>query len=390
MKSHILAARFAAYPTLQILMILALLGGGWLTFVPGLILFGALVVFDGIGREYRNPHEAPHPVFYEALLWLVVLLSTLLWLTMIAVTASDGTFFSSVASMLRGDDGGAYGTIATIGAIASTGFILGTATPFSHELFHRQAKLPWYTAQVALAQFFYAPLAIEHVQGHHRNVGLDGDLTTAPRGLSFWRYLPRTIVGTYKGAALLEAKRLSRQSKGPFNWRNRFLHGIGLQLMLLAGLAYAGGLGAIFAAVAAGFIAIMAIEAVQYVSHYGIMRAPGRPIENRHAWNGVRLLSTSLMINLHHHSEHHRSASRPYWKLGVPEDAPVYPAGIGCMAFAAFYPRLFFRLTEPLLQDWDRRLASAEELELLRTRYSSRSVSAVGKTDHSTAAMSGS
>ncbi|MBZ0226917.1 MAG: fatty acid desaturase [Bauldia sp.] len=136
--------------------------------------------------------------------------------------------------------------------------------------------------------------------------------------------------------------------------------------MVLVGLvvALAGPSGIVAFAITAG-INVVVIEAGNYIGHYGLVRAPGRPVRPRHSWNAPRFFSTSMMVNLPRHSHHHRSAGKPYWELTVLEDAPVYPFGTAVMSAIALFPSLFFRIVEPRLADWDERLASDDERALL-------------------------
>ncbi len=361
MASIVLAARFASFPALQIFALWALsVGGGW-TWAPGVLLFLALVIIDGWAGEFRERVDGAHPVFFEIVIWGTVLLTPVLSVGLLTYTAWPGSPLSEFGSVLRGPDS----LFSVLGAIASTGFILGISTAASHELFHRRAALSWHGAQVALAQYFYAPLAIEHVFGHHRNVGLPKDVTTATRGMGFWRYLWRAVTGTYVNALRIEARRLTQNGRPVLSLRNRALQGLGVQAVFVVLLIWGGGGTGLAGALVAGFLAILAIETTQYVSHYGIVRVPGRPFEHRHAWNGIRTLSTSLMFNLQRHSAHHRSAMEPFWAHSVSQNAPVYPKGIGMMSFLALFPPVFIRITGPLLDNWAERLASPEERALL-------------------------
>ncbi len=358
--------RYAAFPALQLLALWTLLEGGIWTWVPGVLLAAALTIADMFTPDYRGENERPFPRYEETLIWLILVLSTCLSVALLLHTASSGSLFGQLSTALDLRD---RSTASTIGAVLSTGFILGSATPAAHELFHRGGKVPWFTAQFAMAQYFYAPMAIEHIYGHHRHVGTEGDVTTAPRGLSFWRYFPRAILGTYKGAANIEATRMQRASRRTLHWRNRFLQGVSLQVLLLALALAVGGAGAVVGMLVAGLIAIQSVEAAQYVSHYGLVRAANMPVAHRHSWNSLGIISTTMMLNLQRHSVHHRNARRAYWDLTVPMDAPTYPAGVGMMGFLALYPKGFFKVTQPLLEDWDRRLASPEERALIRLRY---------------------
>ena len=124
----------------------------------------------------------------------------------------------------------------------------------------------------------------------------------------------------------------------------------------------AGWLG-LFAFLGAAAISIRGIESVNYVSHYGLVRVPGTAIAVRHSWNSSRLISTSLMINFSRHSDHHMSATTPYWKLKMPVEgeAPLLPYGAITMGVIALVPPLYFKLVKPQLDYWDEHLASPGE-----------------------------
>jgi alkane 1-monooxygenase len=48
--------------------------------------------------------------------------------------------------------------------------------------------------------FTYGHFTIEHNRGHHVRVATPEDPASARYGESFWRFLPRTIVGSYISA----------------------------------------------------------------------------------------------------------------------------------------------------------------------------------------------
>jgi Fatty acid desaturase len=109
-------------------------------------------------------------------------------------------------------------------------------------------------------------------------------------------------------------------------------------------------------------------EMVNYVQHYGLVRADGAPIETRHAWDSCRLVSNALHYNLPRHADHHMFASKPFWELDLAADAPRLPRGYQTMSLIALYPPAWHRAIDPLLADWDGRLANDVERSLVRDR----------------------
>src|SRR5205085_10491529 len=77
--------------------------------------------------------------------------------------------------------------------------------------------------------------AIEHVHGHHRNVGTELDPATAKRGEYIAFFVFRSTVGQWLSAKRFETERLKRKGIPNTPWTNRFWRG---QFMTLAIVAF--------------------------------------------------------------------------------------------------------------------------------------------------------
>lgn len=108
------------------------------------------------------------------------------------------------------------------------------------------------------------------------------------------------------------------------------------------------------------------LECVNYLEHYGLVRAPGSKVEPRHSWNSNAWMSSTVLYNLTRHSDHHAEGSKPFWRLRPLPDAPMLPTGYMGMILLALVPPLFRRVMEPRLRIWDRDHATAAERELAR------------------------
>src|SRR5262249_18305324 len=106
----------------------------------------------------------------------------------------------------------------------------------------------------------------------------------------------------------------------------------------------------------------------QLRQHYGLVRADGAPIEMRHAWDCYRLISNSLQYNLSRHADHHMFASKPFWELDAAADSPKLPHGYQMMSLIALCPSAWHKAVDPLLADWDSRLANDDERSLVQER----------------------
>jgi alkane 1-monooxygenase len=212
--------------------------------------------------------------------------------------------------------------------------------------------------------------AIEHVHGHHRNVGTELDPATAKRGEYIWAFVVRSTIGQWIAAKRIEDERLARKGIANNLINNRFWRG---QLMTVAVLAlyvtFLGPIGILFSAYA-GAIGKIYLEVVNYIEHYGLVRVPGTRVEARHSWDSHRRVSTGLFYNLMLHSNHHAIATRRYWELEQSREtqALVLPRGYMAMIFFAFLGPPFFKFTDKLLARWDRELASPGEIAVLKER----------------------
>jgi hypothetical protein len=367
MRAILAQARFAALPAVQVVAIATFFpGGGWLWLGAALIV--SVVFLDEMSGDYRAPVDGPNTVFLEGALHAVVPLMALLTIGLVLLAAAPGSPAAAFARAL-GMTHPADSWIAIAGAVVTVGLIGGPAAgAFGHELMHRSNRLEWFLGQLLLLNCLNTALALEHVHGHHRDVGTPADVATVPRGMSFWRYLPRAIVGIRVGAARIEVARMRRRRLPWFALQNRFLQGVGLELSVVTAILALAGPMALAAFLASAAIGVLLIELANYIGHYGLVRVPGQPVMPRHSWNGPRFLSTSVTVNLPRHSHHHVRAGTPYWDLRVLDDAPILPFGLTVMSMIALVPPLYFRVIGPRLEDWDRRLASAEELALLSRR----------------------
>ena len=134
----------------------------------------------------------------------------------------------------------------------------------------------------------YAHFCIEHVHGHHRHVATPRDPATPRRGESVYAFWPRTILGGAASAWRIEAERQRRRGRAVLNPRNRMVRiGIGQAAVYAAVWAAFGWPAMIFFA-AQGLIAVLELETVNYIEHYGLARQAtegGRfePVAARHA-----------------------------------------------------------------------------------------------------------
>lgn len=301
------------------------LGGAWILLLPVFVWIVLPVVDWLVGPDRRNPDSQQVATMERdpLYLWMLylqvpVVLATIAWAATVAVAASP---------------------LAFIGLAAAVGLVSGgIGIVVAHELGHRRGRVDRILAQALLASVAYAHFLIEHNKGHHARVATPADPATARFGEGFWRYFPRSVIGQLRSAWHIDARATATSMLWP---------------LLISGILMAtlGWVAVAFFALQA-FYAVLQLELVNYVEHYGLLRreiAPGRyeKVGLRHSWNSSHRVSNLLLFNLQRHSHHHTHQGRHYPTLSHFDESPQLPAGYLAMVPLAMVPPLWRRVMDP-------------------------------------------
>lgn len=231
----------------------------------------------------------------------------------------------------------------------------GIGIPAAHELIHRSDRRARAVGLYLLLLVNYMHFRIEHIHGHHLKVATPHDPATARRGEGLWTFIPRSTWGQLISAFQIEEK-LRRTAQGRPKRVNRMIWYFGIQSALLAviGLQF-GGLG-MFVMLVQSAMAIIFLEATNYIEHYGLLRKKVgqtfEPISSRHSWNTDSLLTNSLAFNLGLHADHHANPKRPFTQLRHMAEAPQLPAGYLSMMSVAVVPTLWRKVMDNRLDHY--------------------------------------
>ncbi|MBW0145045.1 alkane 1-monooxygenase [Sphingomicrobium clamense] len=246
--------------------------------------------------------------------------------------------------------------------IGEFGGLIGIVT--AHELMHRSSPGHKRIAFLLMALTGYAHYCIEHVRGHHKRVATPEDPATARAGETLYAFLPRSIIGGFRSAWQIEAKRLERAGQPLWSRHNAILVWHSFTIVLMIAITLLLGPLSLALFVIQASVAVLLLETVNYLQHYGLVRAKdatGRyeRIRPEHSWNSSHLLTNVNLFNLGRHSDHHRESIRPYYKLRHYDDAPQMPFGYSAMVMLAMVPPLWFRVMDSRLDDYRRRRQTA-------------------------------
>ena len=227
--------------------------------------------------------------------------------------------------------------------------VLGNVTRMvysaSHELIHSHSTFERRVGEFLLASVSFAQEATEHVYIHHPLVGTPQDALSAPRGMSFWRYFPRTLASSILGSWRFERERLARRRQPALHFTNPFWRYFLFTAAWYALAWWFGGVLGLVVLFIASAIGIFSLRAVDYVQHYGLQRVRlpnGRfeRVQARHAWSAASKLLNWLYYNQQRHAYHHAKPTRsfPLLQHHGEDTAPQLPEPYAKLCTVAFSP----------------------------------------------------
>jgi alkane 1-monooxygenase len=236
-----------------------------------------------------------------------------------------------------------------IGLAVSVGCIGGIGINTAHELGHKKESHERWLSKIALAQSFYGHFFIEHNRGHHVRVATPEDPASSRLGESFYRFWPRTVLGSLRSAWALERKRYGRRGQHPFRLGNDVLNAWLMSAVLWAALVAWLGVGILPYLLIQAVIGFSLLEIVNYMEHYGMLRQKIGPPDRRryervspaHSWNSNNVATNVLLYHLQRHSDHHANPTRRYQTLRDFAESPVLPTGYAGMIVLALFPPLW-------------------------------------------------
>jgi alkane 1-monooxygenase len=329
-------------PTLPFLAwgLVELTGLGVFWFYGPVLVFGIFPLLDlAVGLDARNPPESMIKTLEQDRYYR--------WCTYAYIPVQYGGLVFACWEWSHGS----LSVIESIGLAVTVAMVSGVAINTAHELGHKRASLERWLSKVALAQSGYGHFFIEHNRGHHVRVATPEDPASSRLGESFYRFLPRTVLGSLRSAWELERVRLTRLESSMWTPRNDILSAWAMSVVLFGALV------AVFGVVVLPYLLIQAVlgfsllEVVNYLEHYGLLRQrreDGRYERTapEHSWNSNNTASNVLLYHLQRHSDHHANPVRRYQALRHVEDAPQLPTGYAGMIVTAVIPPLWRRVMD--------------------------------------------
>ena len=329
------------------LVINAAVHGGWWIALP-LAFYWVAGLFEGrLGEDEGNmdPEATPE----DRLFWykLAVWMWAVLW---------PATLVFSLWQMLVAGRLAAWEVVLmalVLATVAQSVFIVG------HEMIHRLSAWERRFGEFLLASVSYPHYVTEHIYIHHALVGTPWDVGSAPRGQSFWHYFPREVASNFTESWRVQRNRLARRHLPVWHYSNPFWRYFVECAFWYALIWWMGGAWAVAVYVVLCLGVVFSMKISNYLQHYGLrrIRLPSGKFERVqpwHSWSAARKMDNWLFFNMQRHSDHHAAAGRRYPQMQHHgEDmSPQLPGGYGKMFALALFPRRWFAVMDPLVDEW--------------------------------------
>ncbi len=261
--------------------------------------------------------ESGDPDFFDMILYFHVLFQALCFVSLFYTTKKSSEFpWLSVLS--TGINSGISGIV------------------IAHELIHRKHVLQRYLGIFSLWTVNYMHFYVEHIRRHHKDVGTDLDPASARYEDGLFWFSIKTIPSQWWSAFTI-----MRERSGIINLVIAFMF---LQLISNFTIYVLLGEMAFLVALSHSLLAILLLEFVNYIRHWGLRRDPTERVAVADSWQSNARWSRWTLIELTRHADHHYLASREYWKLKFYEESPSLPGGYYACFYLALCPPFWRRI----------------------------------------------
>lgn len=342
--------KFFLTPLFLCIMGLSLIIDGWMGLSLSLvvvcsIIFGELFFGDDISTpNYRFPFLLDFSLFINVPLFLIVL-----YLFLDRVSSAFEWYYLLYIPIL--------GLLMALSLIN-----------IGHELVHRTTKkFDCEIGNWALATAWNPAFAIEHVYGHHKNIGIvEEDPVTATYGENPIIFAVKAFFKEHVHAWGIETRQLNRRKQRILSFHNRILNGYLRTLMVFGLIGYFFSWQAMVIYICLGIVANYIFQLTNFIEHYGLVRIKGKPVQYHHSWNSNNRMTSYLTYNLTRHSDHHVHAQKEFWELNPCDNTGVVlPSGyLTYILLFTFFPSYAKSQMAPRLKHWHENYASVDEKAL--------------------------
>jgi alkane 1-monooxygenase len=323
---------------------IGILVGGPFVYLTLIYTFVFIPILESNTKEYLNEYSDDEKKsrnldpFFDFLLYL-------------NIPIVYGVFFVSLNTLLNTDS--AY---EIIGIILSASIVMATnGINVGHELGHRKSLFSRTCSKLLYLPCQYMHFFIEHNYGHHINVATPDDPATAKYKQNLYSFWISSVTKTYLSAWRIQLKLLRVSKQSFISLKNDMIFYTLFQISFLIFIYLNYGLIITIYSVFMSVVSFLFLETINYVEHYGLLRrikSNGRyeRVKPHHSWNSNHTIGRITLYELTRHSDHHFKSSKKYQVLESIEDSPQLPYGYPTSILISFFPPLWFRIMNPLVE----------------------------------------
>lgn len=323
---------------------IGILVGGPFVYLTLIYTFVFIPILESNTKEYLNEYSDDEKKsrnldpFFDFLLYL-------------NIPIVYGIFFVSLNTLLNTDS--AY---EIIGIILSASIVMATnGINVGHELGHRKSLFSRTCSKLLYLPCHYMHFFIEHNYGHHINVATPDDPATAKYKQNLYSFWISSVTKTYLSAWRIQLKLLRVSKQSFISLKNDMIFYTLFQISFLILIYLNYGLLITIYSVFMSVVSFLFLETINYVEHYGLLRrikSNGRyeRVKPNHSWNSNHTIGRITLYELTRHSDHHFKSSKKYQVLESIEDSPQLPYGYPTSILISFFPPLWFRIMNPLVE----------------------------------------
>lgn len=219
----------------------------------------------------------------------------------------------------------------------------------AHDLLHSNKKTDVYLASLLLLLSNIPHLAIDHIYGHHRTIGLKNDTTTAKINQDFYDYFLKISYSRLR-EVFIKGYGLPPWAKKRIFRLGRTMLTLQLLVWVLLLFAFPEGKSAFIFFLVQGFMAYLLYELINYIQHYGLERkSENSPITQAHSWNCYYKYTNYILYMLPLHSLHHLPKAERSKAFSNLKAGPEMPYLYFVMISIALIPPLWFKIMNKLI-----------------------------------------
>ena len=325
---------------------IGILVGGPFVYLTLIYTFVFIPILESNTKEYLNEYSDDEKKsrnldpFFDFLLYL-------------NIPIVYGIFFVSLNTLLNTDS--AY---EIIGIILSASIVMATnGINVGHELGHRKSLFSRTCSKLLYLPCHYMHFFIEHNYGHHINVATPDDPATAKYKQNLYSFWISSVINTYLSAWRIQLKLLRVSNQSFISLKNDMIFYTLFQISFLIFIYLNYGLITTIYSVLMSVVSFLFLETINYVEHYGLLRkikSNGKyeRVKPHHSWNSNHTIGRITLYELTRHSDHHFKSSKKYQILESIEDSPQLPYGYPTSILISFFPPLWFRIMNPLVEQY--------------------------------------